>query len=85
MISGMIFFKLMKNAVFEKTIKNLRSPRDSKLVTTKVRRNYLASEPNQHITFFFGGGGEFITNRNNKTRIIVNKQVNFGLAILEIS
>ena len=85
MISGMIFFKLMKNAVFEKTIKNLRSPRDSKLVTTKVRRNYLASEPNQHITFFFLGGGEFITNRNNKTRIIVNKQVNFGLAILEIS
>ena len=84
MISGMIFFKLMKIAVFEKAMKNLRSPRDSKLVTTKARRNYLASEPNQHITFFFGGGG-FITNRNNKTRIIVNKQVNFGLAILEIS
>ena len=47
----------MKNAVFEKTIKNLRSPRDSKLVTTKVRRNYLESEQNQHITFFFLGGG----------------------------
>ena len=55
MISGMIFFKLMKNAVSEKTMKNLRSPRDSKLVTTKVRRNYLASEPNQHMTFFWGG------------------------------
>ena len=50
----------MKNAVFEKTIKNLRSPRDSKLVTTKVRRNYLASEPNQHITFFFWGGGNLL-------------------------
>ena len=72
----------MNNSVLGKVMKNLRNPRDSKLVTTKARRNYLVSETNHHKTFFLG---KFITNRNEKTRIILNKQVSFGLAILEIS
>ena len=40
------FFKLMKNAVFGKTIENARKQRDIKLVTTDKRRNQLVSEPN---------------------------------------
>ena len=43
----------MNNAVFGKTMKNVRKHRDIKLVTTKRRRNYLVSKLNYHITKFF--------------------------------
>ena len=45
--------KSMNNAVFEKTMENVRQHRDNKLVTTERRRNYLVSEPNCHNTKFF--------------------------------
>ena len=47
------FFKLMNNAVFGKTMENVRKHRDMTLVTTERRRNYLVSEPNYHTTKFF--------------------------------
>ena len=47
------FFKLMNNAVFEKTMKNVRKQRDIKLVTTDKKSNQLASEPNYHTTKYF--------------------------------
>ena len=39
---------MMKNAVFEKNMENVRKHRDIKLVTTDKVRNYLVSEPNYH-------------------------------------
>ena len=47
------FFKLMNNAIFGKTMENVRKHRDTKLATTERRRNYLVSEPNYHTTKFF--------------------------------
>ena len=47
------FFKLMNNAVFGRTMKNLRNYRDIKLVSTKTRINYLVSEPNYQTAKFF--------------------------------
>ena len=43
----------MNNAIFGKTMKNVRKRRDVKLVTTERRMNYLLSEPNYHATKFF--------------------------------
>ena len=44
------FFKLMNNALFGKTLENVRRQGDIKLVTTVKIRNQLASEPNYHAT-----------------------------------
>ena len=47
------FFKLMNNAVFEKTMKNVRKHRNIKLVTTDKRRNQLVPEPNYYTKKWF--------------------------------
>ena len=43
----------MNNAVFGKTMENVRKHRNINLVTTERRRNYLVSEPYYHTTKFF--------------------------------
>ena len=41
-------FKLINNALFGKTMENVRKQRDIKLVTIDQRRNQLVTEPNHH-------------------------------------
>ena len=43
----------MNNAIFGKTVKNVRKHRDIKLVTAERRRNYLVSEPSYPIVKIF--------------------------------
>ena len=78
-----IFFKLMNNAGFGKTMENVRKHRDITLVTTKRRRNYLVSEPNHHTTKFFTE--DLLATEMKKTQILVNKTVYLGFSILELS
>ena len=74
------FFKLMNNAVFGKTMENVRKHRDIKLVTTEKRRNYLVSEPNHHTTKFFTEN--LLAIEMKKTEILMNKLVHLRLPIL---
>ena len=76
------FFKLMNNSVFGKTMENARNHRYIKLVTTNERRNKLVSEPNYRATKHFSENLLAIVIR--KTRIIMNKPVYLGQAILGI-
>ena len=42
----------MNNALFGKTMENVRKHRDIKCVATERRRDYLVSEPNYYTTKF---------------------------------
>ena len=77
------FFKLMNNAVFRKTMENVRKHGDIKLVTTYKRRNQLVSEPNYHTTKSFSEN--LLAIEMKKTKVKMNKPVYLGLSILEIS
>ena len=77
------FLKLMINAVFRKTIENVRKNRDIKLVKTKRRKNYLVSEPNYHTIKLFTEN--LLAIEMKKIKILMNKSVCLGLSILELS
>ena len=77
------FFKLMSNAVFGKTMENVRKHRNIKLLATKRRRNCLVSEPNYHNTKFFTE--HLLAIEMRKTQILMNKPIYLGLSILDLS
>ena len=72
----------MNNAVFGKTMENVRKHGYIKLVTTERRRNYLVSELNHHTTKFFRDN--LLTLKLRKTHIFMNKPVYLGLSTLEL-
>ena len=73
------FFKLMNNAVFGKTMENLKKYRDIKLVTTDRRRNRLVSEPNYHTKKWFSEN--LLATEMKKTKVKMNKPIYLGLSI----
>ena len=77
------FFKLMNNAVFGKTMENVRKHRDIKLVRTDHRRNKLVSEPNYHTMKLIDDNLAII--EMSKVKVKMNKPVYLGLSIFDIS
>ena len=76
-------FKLMNNAVFGKTMENIRKHRDIKLVTTDKKRKKLVSEPRYHTMNYISEDLSII--EMNKTKVKMNKPIYLGLSILDIS
>ena len=77
------FYKFMNNAVFGKTMENVRKHGDIKLVTTNKKRSKLVSEPNYHTMNCISENLSIIEMK--KTKIKMNKSIYLGLLILEIS
>ena len=77
------FFKLMNNAVFGKTMENVRKHRDIKLVKTDHKRNKLVSEPNYHTMKLISENLSIIEMK--KVKVKMKKPIYSGLSILEIS
>ena len=71
------------NAVFGKTMEDVKKHRDIKLVTTDKRRNRLVSEPNYHTKKWFLEN--LLAIEMKKTKLKMNNPIYLGLSILEIS
>ena len=67
----------MSNAVFGKTMENVRKHRDIKLVTTDKKRSKLVSEPNYHTMNYISEDSSIIEMKRTK--------VKYWKSILEIS
>ena len=76
------FFKLMSDAVFRKTMENIKEHRDIRLVTTD-KKTQLASEPNYHTTKYFLV--KLLAKEVKKTKVKMNKLVYLRMSILDIS
>ena len=76
------FLKLMNNAVFGKTMENVRKHRDIKLVKTDHKRNKLVSEPNYHTMKLISENLSIIEMK--KVKVKMKKPIYLGLSILEI-
>ena len=73
----------MGNAVFKKTVENVRKHRDIKLVTTETKNElFIVRARLSYNKMFFS---KFISHGNEKKQLFMNKSVYLGLSILEIS
>ena len=77
------FYKLMNNAVFGKTMENIRKHRDIKLVNNEEAYLKAVMKPN------FKSGTPFRPNlmgcKMGKIKVVMNKSVYLGQAILDLS
>ena len=77
------FFKLMNNSVFGKTIENIRKHRSIKLVTTEEKYLCTVMKPNFKSGVLFGEN--LMGCEMGKIKVVMNKPVYLGQAILDLS
>ena len=77
------FFKLMNNAVFGKTMENIRNRVDVKLVNTEEKARKLIAKPNFRSCKIFSEN--LISVHMKKTSLTMNKPVYLGMCILDLS
>lgn len=84
-----MFFKLMINAVYGKTMENIEKRRDVKLITNWKKNGnrhgaeFLIAKPNFHFCTIFDEN--FVAIEMKRTQFIYNKPIYVGLAVLDIS
>ena len=77
------FFKLMNNAVFGKTMENIRNRVDVKLVNNKKQAEKLSAKPNyKHCNTFCE---DLVAIHMKKTKLDFDKPVYLGMCILDLS
>ena len=77
------FYKLMNNAVFGKTMENIRKHRDIKLVNNKEAYLRAVMKPNFKSGTLFGPN--LIGCEMGKIKVVMNKPVYLGQAMLDLS
>ena len=77
------FFKLMTNSVFGKTTENIRKHRNIKLVTTEEKYLHTVMHPNFKSGVLFGEN--LMGCEMGKIKVVMNKPVYLGQAILDLS
>ena len=77
------FFKLMNNAVFGKTMENIRKHKNIKLVINEKAYLKMVMKPNFKSGILFGEN--LMGCEMGKTKVVMNKPVYLGQAILDLS
>ena len=77
------FFKLMNNAVFGKTMENIRKHKDIKLITNEKAYLKNVMKPNFKSVVLFGEN--LMGCEMGKIKVVMNKPVYLGQAILDLS
>ena len=78
-----VFFKLMNNSVFGKTMENIRKHRNIKLVMTEEKYLRMVMKPNFKSGVLFGEN--LMGCEMGKIKVVMNKPVYLGQAILDLS
>ena len=77
------FYKLMNNAVFGRTMENIRKHRNIKLITSREAYLKAVMKPNFKSGFQFGSN--LMGCEMGKIKVVMNKPVYLGQAILDLS